>query len=212
MQSCLLEATDAVLPESIHGEDQDTLFAIARADTKGATAIVGRLREHTTAQLRRIETLNCSMEVSMCTFENHPGPSIESRIAAMTELLQQKLQSGRATMTDTKVKKVFIVEDDDDLRTAMSLRLRDDFAISVAQDGTSALVRARADRPDAILLDLGLPCGDGLSVLQNLSTSPELRDIPVLVLTGRDGEKSQNQAMASGAWATSTSRSITTCW
>lgn len=103
-------------------------------------------------------------------------------------------------MTDTKVKKVLIVEDDDDLRTAMSLRLRDDFDISVAQDGTSALVRARADRPDAILLDLGLPCGDGLNVLQNLATSPELRDIPVLVLTGRDGEKSQHEAMASGAW------------
>lgn len=94
MQSCVIESSDAVIPESVHGDDCDTLFAIARADASGANAIAARLREHL-AQLRRIEVLNCSTEVAMCTFDNLPGPSAEARVLSMTELLQAKLQSGR---------------------------------------------------------------------------------------------------------------------
>lgn len=104
-------------------------------------------------------------------------------------------------MTNTMKKRLLIVEDDDELRLAMSVRLCRDYDTILAQDGLSAVARARSDRPDAILLDLGLPCGDGMRVLQSLQETPELTDIPVVVLTGRDGDAVRARALAAGARA-----------
>ncbi|MEZ5966795.1 MAG: response regulator [Planctomycetota bacterium] len=101
----------------------------------------------------------------------------------------------------TNRKKLLIVEDDDELRLAMSVRLGHAFQTTCAQDGLGAVGRARAERPDAILLDLGLPCGDGFRVLESLRTNPELADIPVVVLTGRDAEAARDRALDAGASA-----------
>lgn len=83
--------------------------------------------------------------------------------------------------------KVLVVEDDDDLRFALALRLRAvGYAVSEARDGDSAVRLATADPPDVVLLDLGLPECDGVSVLERLAEIPECSVIPVVVLTGRD--------------------------
>jgi DNA-binding response OmpR family regulator len=83
--------------------------------------------------------------------------------------------------------KVLIVEDDDDLRHAMTLRLQaSGYAVVNAQDGVAAISVARQERPDVVLLDLGLPAGNGLIVLERYANLPELRAIPVVVLTGQD--------------------------
>ncbi|HTA16526.1 MAG TPA: response regulator, partial [bacterium] len=57
-------------------------------------------------------------------------------------------------------------------------------------------------RPDVILLDLGLPAGDGFSVLTKLKTTlPALSSIPVIVLTARDPNLNREKALAAGAEA-----------
>jgi DNA-binding response OmpR family regulator len=83
--------------------------------------------------------------------------------------------------------KVLIVDDDPDLRRALKIRLRaNHYDIVQASDGYSAIAVAHKEQPDLIILDLGLPAGDGFSVLQRLQESDPLANIPVIVLTARD--------------------------
>lgn len=91
-----------------------------------------------------------------------------------------------SNISTSKVK-VLIVEDDDDLRRGLTRRLQESgYEIAQAQDGVSAISVARNERPDVVLLDLGLPAGDGLKVLERYADLPDLSAIPVVVLTGRD--------------------------
>jgi len=90
-------------------------------------------------------------------------------------------------ISSTSKPKVLIVEDDDDLRHGMTRRLQaSGYAVVNAEDGVGAISVARNERPDVVLLDLGLPAGDGITVLERYAALPELSAIPVVVLTGRD--------------------------
>ena len=83
--------------------------------------------------------------------------------------------------------KVLVVEDDDDLRRGLMLRLRTfGYEVVAAQDGLSAVSVAVHEKPDLVLLDIGLPGGDGLTVLARYANLPLLCATPVIVLTGRD--------------------------
>ena len=79
--------------------------------------------------------------------------------------------------------KILLVEDDLDMLdlTAYVLR-RERFVVMEASDGAAALRRWRADRPDLVVLDLGLPSLDGFEVLRRIRADDET---PILVLTGR---------------------------
>jgi DNA-binding response OmpR family regulator len=89
--------------------------------------------------------------------------------------------------TMTAYGKILIVEDDDDLRRGLALRIKaSGFDVVLAADGLSAVSTARTERPDLVLLDIGLPGGTGLSVLERYSNCAALIFTPVIVLTGRD--------------------------
>jgi CheY-like chemotaxis protein len=105
-----------------------------------------------------------------------------------------KLSSGRP--------KIMLVDDDAALRTALSLRLRASrYEIVAAGDGFSALALAQKERPNLIVLDLGLPGGDGFLVMKNLKKIPSLSLIPVIVLSARDPQSSEERALRTGAAA-----------
>src|SRR6266478_5768746 len=57
------------------------------------------------------------------------------------------------------------------------------------------------EQPHLIILDLGLPAGDGFAVLKNLQEYPALSVIPVIVLTARDPEGNEKRTLESGAIA-----------
>jgi DNA-binding response OmpR family regulator len=98
--------------------------------------------------------------------------------------------------------KIMVVDDDPDLRQALSLRLRaNNFDTVNACDGYSAIALAQKEKPNLIILDLGLPAGDGFSVLKNLQQYPALSTIPVIVLTARDPEGTEKRTLQSGAVA-----------
>jgi len=59
------------------------------------------------------------------------------------------------------------------------------FAVTSAVDGPEALMRARTERPDLVILDLGLPRLDGLDVTRRLRQDG---DVPIIMLTARDDE------------------------
>jgi len=98
--------------------------------------------------------------------------------------------------------KILIVDDDPDLRQALKLRLRaNDYETVHAVDGYSAIAQAYKERPNLIILDLGLPAGDGFVVLDRLQADDKLSDIPVLVLTARDPQSTEQRALEAGASA-----------
>ena len=98
--------------------------------------------------------------------------------------------------------KIMVVDDDPDLRQALSLRLRaNNFDTVNVCDGYSAIAMAQKEHPHLIILDLGLPAGDGFAVLKNLQQYPALSVIPVIVLTARDPEANEKRTLESGAIA-----------
>lgn len=98
--------------------------------------------------------------------------------------------------------KILIVDDDPDLRQALRLRLRANrYEIVTAADGYSAIAQAYKEHPNLIILDLGLPAGDGFVVLDRLQKDDKLSNIPVIVLTARDPQSSERVALESGAAA-----------
>jgi DNA-binding response OmpR family regulator len=98
--------------------------------------------------------------------------------------------------------KIMVVDDDPDLRQALTLRLRaNNFDTINACDGYSAIALAQKEKPQLIILDLGLPAGDGFTVLKNLQQFPTLSSIPVIVLTARDPEGNEKRSLGTGAVA-----------
>jgi DNA-binding response OmpR family regulator len=98
--------------------------------------------------------------------------------------------------------KILIVDDDPDLRHALKLRLRANQYDTVhAGDGYAAIAQAHKEQPNLIILDLGLPAGDGYVVLDRLQHDDKLSNIPVIVLTARDPQSSEQRALQAGASA-----------
>jgi DNA-binding response OmpR family regulator len=80
---------------------------------------------------------------------------------------------------------VMMVEDDpDDRRIYGAILCYNGFDVVLAPDGLSAVRAARARRPDLIVLDLGLPDGNGLDICRTLSVREEGGSVPVIALSG----------------------------
>jgi two-component system KDP operon response regulator KdpE len=99
-------------------------------------------------------------------------------------------------------KKILIIDDDPDVRAGLNIRLRaSGYDTGFATDALSAVATARKLNPDLIILDLGLPAGDGFVVMQRLKAIPALAVIPVIVLSARDREANENRVIMAGAQA-----------
>src|SRR5213595_1511157 len=87
-------------------------------------------------------------------------------------------------------KRILIVEDENDVVDLLTLNLRKagGFLISKACDGATGLTKARAEKPDFIILDLMLPKIPGLEVCKILKSEAATRHIPILMLTARAEE------------------------
>jgi two-component system, OmpR family, KDP operon response regulator KdpE len=95
------------------------------------------------------------------------------------------------------VTRVLIVDDEPQILRALRINLTArQYEVITASDGTQALRAATDDRPDLIVLDLGLPDIDGAEVIRKLRTwSP----IPIVVLSGRAGSRDKVDALDAGA-------------
>jgi DNA-binding response OmpR family regulator len=70
-----------------------------------------------------------------------------------------------------------------------------------AEDAISATAALVTERPDLMILDLGLPAGDGFVVMERLHKNDHLANIPVIVLTGRELADNRDRALKAGATA-----------
>ena len=92
--------------------------------------------------------------------------------------------------TPMELNRVLIVDDDPAIRRVVSALLDlDEYGLLEAADGQAALEVVRDERPDLVILDLNLPKLSGHEVLQQMRANPELRRIPVAILTTSAAEK-----------------------
>ena len=105
-----------------------------------------------------------------------------------------------AMKNPTAAKKILIIDDNPAVLNTLELLLRDNrYASITATDGLDGLYKARQEQPDLILLDLMLPGMDGLKVCRMIKFDPQLKKIPVLVLTSRMMEEDREAAFQCGA-------------
>ena len=84
-------------------------------------------------------------------------------------------------------KRLLIVEDDEVERNSVAeLLSHEDIEIASAATGSEALEKLRRDQVDCVVLDLKLPDMSGFEVLETIRDDAELRDVPVVVFTGRE--------------------------
>ena len=96
-------------------------------------------------------------------------------------------------------KTILIVEDNELNRDVLSRRLeRRGFKIVAAKDGRAGLALARRERPDLILMDLGLPEIDGWECARQLKADPITQTIPIIALTAHAMVGDRQKALAAG--------------
>jgi DNA-binding response OmpR family regulator len=97
---------------------------------------------------------------------------------------------------------ILLIEDDLNVYHGIQRRLKAfHYETFYAPDAVASISQARQHHPDLILLDLGLPAGDGFVVMERLRQIPDLSRIPVIVLSGRDRTANEARALRSGAAA-----------
>ena len=99
-------------------------------------------------------------------------------------------------------KKILIVDDDPHLLLGLTAKLKaSGYRVTCATDALSAITVARKEAPDLVILDLGLPAGDGFLVLERMRGLADLVAIPVIVLSARDPTDNKKRALDAGAVA-----------
>lgn len=84
---------------------------------------------------------------------------------------------------------ILVVDDEKDIRELVSYNLvKNGYYAETVATGEEAILRARADQPDLIVLDLMLPGADGFDVCRRLKSDSATRHIPILMLTARSDE------------------------
>ena len=95
---------------------------------------------------------------------------------------------------------ILIVEDNEMNRDMLSRRLtRKGYEISMAEDGAIGLAKMRADRPDLVLMDMGLPVKDGWTATAEAKADPAISSIPIIALTAHALEADRQRALEAGA-------------
>lgn len=99
-------------------------------------------------------------------------------------------------------RKVLVAEDDPQLLQSLSIRLRSaGYEVITASDAYQAVAQARKLWPDLLLLDVGMPGGDGFSVQERVWRMVHMRRTPVVYITGDKSHKLGDVAHRLGAVA-----------
>ena len=95
---------------------------------------------------------------------------------------------------------IVVADDDPTIVSLVKLRLElAQYDVVGTNDAVAAVAMVRARTPAAVILDVQMPGGGGLSVLAKIKSDPELSGLPVMMLTGERNAETVMQAMGNGA-------------
>lgn len=103
-------------------------------------------------------------------------------------------------MAEEKKLKILLVDDDKVFSEMYKLRLEaSGYQVVLVEDGEKALVLAMSEKPNLILLDVMMPKINGLDTLDILKSTPETKNIPVIILTALLKDVNEVRGLMSGA-------------
>jgi signal transduction histidine kinase/CheY-like chemotaxis protein len=122
----------------------------------------------------------------ICHFPAVPAPVCEPTTVSISEMIPQSRQ-------------LLYVEDNADLRAVMSEMLRlSGYEVIETANGKDTLAVVTAKRPDAIVMDIGLPDMNGYELARQLRLLPNGRDVPIIALTGFGQSRDKDAAAKNG--------------
>jgi DNA-binding response OmpR family regulator len=95
--------------------------------------------------------------------------------------------------------RILLADDNADMRAYLARLLAEHFDVEPVRDGVAALEAARRRPPDLILSDVMMPNLDGFGLIREIRTDPELKALPVILLSARAGEESRVDGLQQGA-------------
>ena len=103
------------------------------------------------------------------------------------------------TYRGSRRRRIRVVDDNIDAAQSLAVLLTHmGHDVQVAHDGRAALEASRMNRPQIVLLDLGMPGVDGYNVVERLRRENGFDSIPFIAVTGHDGPEARRRTQASG--------------
>jgi two-component system alkaline phosphatase synthesis response regulator PhoP len=97
-------------------------------------------------------------------------------------------------------KKILIIEDEEIILDLLKKKLnREGYEVLIARDGDEGLMAARGGRPDLILLDMVMPKMGGFEVMEEIGKDPELKKIPIIIISNSGQPVELDKAKELGA-------------
>ncbi len=119
--------------------------------------------------------------------EKQRGYSLGATDYMVKPINRNRLSALLRSLSNRTTGRLLVVDDDEGSRALVRQAIeREGWTVSEAVNGVKALESVRAERPDAIVLDLMMPEMDGFAFLAQLREKPEWRDIPVVVVSSKD--------------------------
>lgn len=110
-----------------------------------------------------------------------------------------EIHDSREEASHSDVPKVMVVDDSVTVRKVASRFLeREGFQVVTARDGIEAMKLLQENQPDIMLLDIEMPRMDGFEVARRVKANEELKQIPIIMITSRTGEKHRERALDLG--------------
>ncbi|GAC1631790.1 MAG: hypothetical protein NVS9B10_25520 [Nevskia sp.] len=119
--------------------------------------------------------------------------------AARRALLAEATSRIESQVSDAVLETIMVVDDSITMRrVAERLLVRQGYRVVTAKDGLDAIALLQTELPSAVLLDIEMPRADGFEVAAFIRNNARLRDVPIIMITSRSGEKHRERARSLG--------------
>jgi two-component system, NtrC family, sensor kinase len=127
----------------------------------------------------------------------------------LSQTVKQLLGKGESDTGDTPVvddnrptSKILVVDDDPDITKQLGFKFsKEGYNVVIAVDAYTGIQSARKEKPDLIILDIMLPAGGGLYVLNKIRSMPDISRTPVVILTGTSDHEMRKKIEQEGVEA-----------
>jgi len=146
------------------------------------------------------EAIRC-FDDALGLMPEHEG--LRSQLAALVRFHEEREEKARRERASRR--RVLVIDDSPTVRKLVALTLeKEGYAVTAAADGEQGLACARREPPDLVLLDITMPGLDGYQVCRQLRAGAETAQIPVVMLSGKDGffDKIRGKLAGSTAYIT----------